>query len=280
MKIVKENKIKENTFKKDSKKPFFGKTDLLIIGFILSVLLIVFLSVKLIFQKEKYITIEMVTSGGEWWWGTPHPFYWNVLPLNKGDIEYDLAKNPVFEILEIEKYTVDDRIMGLIKAKVRVKENKITKTYSFKQTRIEIGKTIGVSPNNISLIGQVMAIDGVSKFSEPYSVIVTTKSYGILPEEANNMVVGDTVQNTDGHVVAEIIDKKEEPARQTATDWKGNVLTKRNPITKDVTVTLRVEVRKDGDLKYYQYYQVVKPGLVVRFELQNATIEPYVIKVE
>lgn len=272
-------KFMKNVSKKNI-KPFFGKIDFLIIGAILSILLIVFLSVKLVFQREKYITVEMVTSGGEWWWGTPHPYYWNVLPMEKGDVEYDVNKKPIFEILDIKKYAIDNRLMGIVKAKIKIKENILTHSYSFKQTKVEIGKTIGVSPNNTSIIGQVIAIDGVNKFSNPEYVVVTAKLYNIWAEEAANIIVGDTVKDSDGHVVVEILNKTELPSLKSTVDWKGNLLKKHDPVTKDVDLTFRVEVRKEGDLWYYQYYQVIKRGISVRLELENTTIEPYIINIE
>lgn len=279
MKIKKAEKSTKEPSTKQANKPFFTKLDFLIIGVILSVLLSVYLSVKLVFQKEKYITVEMVTSGGEWWWGTPHPFYWNILPLKAGDTEYDLSRKPMFEILDIKKYSVDNRVMGLIRAKVRVKENKITKTYSFKQTRVEIGKTIGVSLNNISVIGQVMAIDGISKFSDPKYVTAVGRMRSIRPEEADNIVVGDTIKDYDGHIIAEILDKKETPAVETTVDWSGNILKRPNPVNRDVDFKFRVEVRDDGYQLYYQYYQVIKDGISVRLELPHGVVEPYVFEV-
>lgn len=280
MKNVKEDKIKKNTLKKDVKKPFFGKIDFLIIGAILSILLIVFLSVKLVFQREKYITVEMVTSGGEWWWGTPHPYYWNVLPMEKGDVEYDVNKKPIFEILDIKKYAIDNRLMGIVKAKIKIKENILTHSYSFKQTKVEIGKTIGVSPKYNSIIGQIIAIDGINKFSNPEYVVVTAKLYDIRQEESANILVGDTVRDTDGNVIVEILDKKESPALKSAVNWQGDLLKKYDPVKKDIELTFRVEVRKEGDLFYYQYYQVIKRGIAVRLELENNTIEPYIVNIE
>lgn len=277
-----QNKAKnnQNSLNKKIDKQFFGRVDFLIIGIIFSILLTFFLSIKFIFQKEKYITVEMITTGGEWWWGTPHPYYWNVLPINKGDIEYDVSKKPIFEILDIKKYAIDNRLMGIIKAKIKIKENILTKSYSFKQTRVEIGKTIGVSPNNTSIIGQVIAIDGVNKFSNPEYLIVTAKLYNIWKEEADNILVGDAVKDIDGNIIVEIIDKKESPSLKSAVNWQGDLLKKYDPVTKDVELTFRIEVRKEGDLWYYQYYQVIKRGISVRLELENNTIEPYIINIE
>ena len=258
---------------------FLTKFYFFLILFALTTLLLIVVGVKYFLQKEEYIEVEMITTGGEWWWGTPNPYYWNILPVDKGAIEYDIARKPLAEILEVKKYSTDNRTLAWMKVRLKAKKNVRTNSYSFKQNKVEIGKTIAISPNNTSVIGQVVAIEGVGKFGETKTKIITGRLYSIRKELADAILVGDVYKDDQGNVVAEIIDKVVEPAEEVTPTWQGELLLKRNPLVKDVTLKIRMVVQQENNNYFFNYYQLIQEGLAVNLQLTNTSIEPFISKV-
>jgi len=262
------------------KKPFFTKFDFFLVIVGLTTLLMIVVGVKFFLQKEEYIEIEMITTGGEWWWGTPNPYYWNILPVEDGAIEYDISRQPLAEILEIRKLSTDNRTLAWMKVRLKAKKNVRTNAYTFKQNKVEIGKTIAISPNNTSVIGQVIAIQGVGQLGETENKIITAKIYAIRQEQADPIKVGDVFKDDKGNVVAEVLEKVVEPAEEVTPTWQGELLLKRNPLVKDVTLKIRLVVQRQENSLFFNYYQLIQEGLAVNLQLSNTSIEPFIIKIE
>lgn len=264
-------RIQANNKKITSK--FITAADAFIIISILCVVLIIGVVVKYVLQKDTYVTVELLASGGEWWWGVPPPYYWNTEGIVVGAKEYDAFNKPTSEVVDVVKYGEDDRKFVWMKVRLKTQKNSLTKEYVFRQESLQIGKTIHIAPNNVSIIGQVVGIEGVGSLWKTEYLLVTGKALQIKPWESDAIVVGDKLFDNNGRLVAEVVDKSVDFSDMTATTWTGDVLAKKNPLLRDVVVTLRLRTIKNGDRYFFNYYQPISIGGRIRIQFRNSSFE-------
>ena len=261
-------------------RKFFTKLDLFVLLIALSVITGVVLTIKLVFQKDTYITVDLIASGGEWWWGTPPPYYWNTDPLKKGAIEYDVLRKPLVEILEVTKFDNDVRKVVWMKARIKVLKNIRANSYTFKQQSVAIGKTIIIAPNNISIVANVVGIEGIEQENRKETRIITVKKYKMRQWEADLLEVGDVMKDDKGEILAEVLEKKVEPTEFVTTTWLGEPLLKRDPLWKDVTLKLRILVTVQDNSDYFNFYQFIQAGEAIHIQLSKYILDIQILRVE
>jgi len=254
------------------------KFDIFILGFILVAFLSVGVAIKYVLQKDTFVVVEMLASGGEWWWGTPPPFYWNVSALQKGAVENDIFGKPIVEILDIIKLDNDDRKLVWIQARIKVQRNVRTNSYDFRQTKVEIGRMLTIAPNHIQVVGNVVGIEGVGQLGKKETRIVTVVAYEIRQWLADALIVGDVIKDDKGEIVAEILEKKDEPDALMTTDMRGETFLRYHPFLREVTLKIRLAVRKENNDLVFNYYQNVRPGDRVRLQFNNAMVGEFTVQ--
>ncbi len=259
---------------------FPSKADFFIVLIIIVGFLLAGVFVKKVVQKDQYVTVEMLAAGGEWWWGTPPPYYWMYPAVTRGATEYDVLKRPVAEVLDIVYQGLDNRKVAWMKVRLKVKRNLLTKTYTFKQTQVQVGKTITIAPNNVSMIGNIVSMEGQKPLWNAKDWVITGKLLRKHQWEADALLVGDVMRDNDGKPVAEVLEKTVEQAQTVTVDWLGNTLLRRDPLFVDVTVKMKIRVQIDGDIAYFNFYQPVQPGQEVEIQLPSITIRPNIVTVE
>lgn len=258
---------------KSSRKPFITKIDIVILLCIIALLASVGVAVKLVLQKDTFVTVELLASGGEWWWGVPPPYYWNAKSVVIGAKEYDTFKKPTAEIVDLVKYGEDDRKFMWIRVRLRAKYNYLTKEYIFRQESLQIGKTIHIAPNNVALVGNVVGIEGVGTLWDTEYLQITGKAIHKKDWEAEAIQIGVKAVDSKGDVVAEILDTYTEQEDITTTTWTGEPLHKKDPNFKNVTVTMRIRAVKDGTMRYFNYNQPISIGNKIRIQFPATAVE-------
>ena len=258
---------------------FLTRLDIIILAIVVGLLISLGLVVKLVLQQDKYVTVEMLATGGEWWWGVPPPYYWNAKNFQIGAKEYDSFHKPIVEVIDTVKYNEDNRSFLWIKARLLVKYNVVTKQYVFRQETLGIGNTIHIAPDNIMFIGNVVGIEGVGSMWDPEYVTVTGRAKDIQPWEAESLAVGDKVVDNKGALIAEITNTDVELADMVATTYTGEVLQRKNPLVRDVKLTMKMRVMKNGNSRFFNYFQPVDVGSKVRIQFPKQAIEINVMSI-
>lgn len=262
------------------RKLFIGKLDAFVVIIFLTIILAGGLFIKLVLQKDTYITVEMLASGGEWWWGTAPPYYWNISPLQKGMKELDVSRKPLVEVLDVVSYGTDNRKFVWMKARLKVKKNIRTNVFTFKQSEVQVGKIITIAPNNIMLIGQIISVEGMKSVWNKKDIIVTGKLTHKNQFDADAIEVGDTMKDNNGDVVAEILDKQVKQHEAVTVDWRGEPLLRLDPYFKDIVVTIKLRIIEDGAIKYFNFYQPVQPSQEVNIQFSKVTIQPVIMTIK
>lgn len=272
------------------RKPFFTRVDMAILFCVVTALVFIGVTVKFVLQKDTYITVELLAWGGDWWWNVAPPYYWNTSGLVVGAKEYDSLHKPNVEILNVVKSEESNHTYMWIRARLLVKKNTLTGTYSFHQSVLQVGSTINIVPNNISIAGNVVGIEGVSTLWNEQYVIVTAKinseeenQYKVKQyyrqEDADEIVVGDSIKDNNGNIIAQILNKNVAPSDVVTTTSGGEALLRQSPLYKDITLTVKLRVLRSGNNYFYNMYQPIRPGEMMNLQLTNVTLTPKILTV-
>lgn len=230
---------------------------LLIIGIFISLSV---LGVRVVLQADKFITVEIIASGGDWWQTFPQTPHWLADAVTPGAVEYSVGGKKLAEVLETKKYQEDVNKILWAKIKLLVTPDKARGGWRFQQMPLTIGSTLNINPNSIKLTGSVIAIEGVGRSGEYKNLLVTVKLYDRFPWYADAVKIGLQAIDDQGNVTARVVDKKIELTETSAHTSDGRVLARRNPLKRDITLNLEIQaVEREGFL-YYNQIQSVKIG--------------------
>jgi hypothetical protein len=251
-----------------------------LIIFIFSVITVFFIITSS--QKNKWITVKFkVTLPPHYFHynGEPPPF-WIVDKIKAGDIQYDAMGQKNLKILSISSIGYQDK-MTWITASVKAKYLPKQKKYVFQSVPLEIGRSIDTTINGTNIHGMVTYIEGATDTRKMYDIKVKTITRGLDPWVVDVLKNGLTMTDSNGKIVAEIIDVVSKPAEKIVTTWDGRVLAAEEPVRKDVYMTLKLVVtRHDDDGKYYFLDdQPINISFSVAIYLKQLLIAPEIIQI-
>jgi hypothetical protein len=264
----------------DGEGKLFGKWDLFKPLFAVVILILAILIVRVLLQKDTYITAELFASGGEWWWDNPDPPYWLTDPIQAGAVEYDPQGNVLVEVLEVRKFEAGDRKRLWMKVRLKVTPTGKSQQYRFRREPLQIGRVIRISPNNIYVNASVAYIEGIGGLGEPIERLLTLKSYDIYPWHEEQIVVGNKMVDSNGVVLAEIVGKETRLAETITTDDQGRIHLARNPLRRDVDVKIKVKGKRLEGIDYFADFQPLKVGFYVFFPFDTVNVDGAIAQVE
>lgn len=235
------------------------------------------LGIRIVSQKDRFVTVEIISSGGEWWETLPKTPYWLAGSVRPGDVEYTIGGKKLAEVLETRKYEEDASKILWAKVKLLVTKDQVSNGYKFNYQPLLIGSALKIRPHHIQLTGNVISIEDVGKTDEFKTVRVTVKSYDLYPWFADAIHVGDTAADDEGNITATVVAKTTEPAEMAASDSMGRILPSRNPLKRDLTLTVDIQVARRGGQLYFNLIQPVLIGTKLwipfpTFELKEASV--------
>lgn len=247
-------------------------------GFVvLVIIVIVVFVVKYFGLEEEWKTVRMEVRGREWsedWTeGYPRssafePPSWLARNVSVGDAEVGVDGKKIAEVLSVEEYGEYKTGLFII-ANLKVIRNKRTDRYAFKNKGVEVGTKVELLLPKARVVGQIIDIDVPVNGYEKKNITVTGRAYNLEQWVVTKVTVGDRMINqANGEVVAEILDKKTEPTVSSVffTDPRHstNVFLETVPRRKDVVLTLRVEVTKYDEGWRFAGNQIPKVGLPIK----------------
>ena len=257
-----------------------------ILLFIIILLICVAVFAKTTFVKDTYINVELLVSGGEWWWDTSHPPYWLGDPIVEGAAEYTIQGKKQIELLEVQKFNEGNKKTIYIKARLLATANKWTKKYRYKQTPLEIGSTLLLAPNNIQLYANVIGIQGISPERKHKKRTVSLKWYNVYPWQADAISVGDKMISSEKDVWATILSKDVTNAEkiilnEDTQSLQGNVVIgTTNPLKRDVVIKAEIKTTLATNSEVFAYYLPVKIGDMIIINLPKIIITPLIIDIQ
>lgn len=277
---------KENSMSKkkrvliDKQGRIFGKYDVFYFLLGLIILALVVLGLRVAFEKEIFVDVELFASGGEWWWNIGDPPYWLVDPVQKGSIEYDPQGRKLVEVLDTQKFESGERKMLWIKARLLVTGSKKSNKYRFRQEPLEIGKVIFIAPDNIRINSNVMWIEGLQSYRQDSERTITIKIEERLQWFVDSINVGDVMKEDDGDILAEVISKEVVPSEVITRDDKGELHVKEHPTRSDIFLTIKMRTIYSRGRDYFSYFQPLKIDFWIWIPLEHLNVNGTIIEIE
>lgn len=176
--------------------------------------------------------------------------------------------------------------------RLRASHNNKTGQYRYQGTILQVGEWVRLSIQSTMINGLTVRIPaGASdeptwvtvkaqvKSEGPFIFEPFSETTGVDKAIADAIVVGDTVKDSDGNILAQVLDKTVTPAVRTTWDLYGNVFNRPHPRKYDVIMTVRLAVRKIGSGLYYLDTAPIKINSLLPLFLSRIDIEPRVIEI-
>lgn len=226
---------------------------------------------------------------------------WYANLFMKGMQEKDTLGKPIATIASVREYdSAPSKKTAYLTLKIKAVYNPRSRQYTFDGRPVLIGSTIPLTLDKV-YIESALIID-VQGYKKPYSVIpllVTAQlinnygyynvnmginndlgTTGVFPFIADSINVGDTIKDTNNHTILEVVGKKVEDAKKITETTQGEALLTQDPLTKDVTLQIKIDTYKIGD-RYYFYDDIpILIGSFLPIHLDTISVWPTVIKIE
>ena len=98
-------------------------------------------------------------------------------------------------------------------------------------------------------------------------------------EIAENIKIGLNESNSNGELLAHIINKKTEASRMVVVTETGEVLEKYDPILKDITLKLNIKTESIAGEDYYLYFNLIKVGKIIRISTPQIDLSGEIIEI-
>lgn len=241
-----------------------------------------------VFKEEKWVEVEVKISRPEWWWETKSPPSWLVDRIEKGDEQYDNLGRKVAEVLEIKSWGSETKRTYLI-LNLKAEVDRRKKKLKFNHRPLEVGKPIELELGGVGAEGVVTFIEGMPDARVWEEKIVEARlidyadvfpeTLGVMPWKVEAIKIGDKMYDTQGGVVAEVLNKKVSPAEKIVKTSDGRVFVRQDPIKKDVALTLKLKTFKEKGINYFLDDTAVKVDNLVPLFLSNIDIYPVITKI-
>lgn len=203
------------------------------------------------------------------------------------------------KILSVDSYphpkdTLYGRIQTVfVTVKVASVYNAKRGTYKYKGTTMQMGDWMRIDIGPVTVEGVITDVNGQYAKAKPETIRVKAQlktedpragsefanTTGVDPFVANGITVGDTMTDTNGTVIAKIVDKQTNPARTVVTDLYGHIFELPNPRKVDVYLVVDIQVRKIGDALYFLSEEPVKVNSRLPLFLNAIDIEPRITEI-
>lgn len=225
---------------------------------------------KLIIQKEDWLVVEIKGQAGEWWWQSPAPPAWLANKMQVGDQELDGRGQAIAEIVSLERYPSTPNQKEIVfKAKLRVSYNKISKKYQFKYQTLKVSTPLTLELPQVKVNGIVTRI--FEEAPESQEKLVTVRLYGRYPWFAE--AIDENLEIKDGEkVIARVLQKQVRPAEMTVVTDQGVVLARTDPLKQDITLKLKMNLKKEAGEYFFGEGQLVKIGEKIHLKTEKINL--------
>ena len=232
---------------------------------------------KLFFQKPTYLYIKVKVGQPLWWAISANPSIWYMHAMNKGDTSYDFFGQSEAQIIDKKTYlwSANDQYDIYLTMKIKVTENKRTKSYSFNRSTISVGAPIEFQFPRENVKGTVIEMNE-NKFKE---ILVEKTIYLEKPnaylweyEAIKPRGVSDGEKT-----VFTLLDKHIEETTQLTSDSIGNVMLNNTKTQGKVILKAKVKVRESNGVYVLGEDKIIEPGRPFDISLGDYVLKDFTI---
>jgi hypothetical protein len=167
------------------------------------------------------------------------------------------------EVLSIKSYDMRSNRKALyLKVRLRTTYSKRSNQYSFNGLPLTVGSIIRLNFNTVSIEGLVTDVQGLPDLRKKVKLLVDVKleeetglnfqTSGVLPYIAAEAMNIDEIKDGEGEVIMKVIKKHVEDADTFVVTSDGRSLVRKNPLRKDVYLTLEIQA-EEIENRYYLF---------------------------
>lgn len=237
---------------------------------ILLVLIAAGVFIYIFFRKSTYVT-TVIKVGEEtvqyqpWNKGAGTKAWFSNM-FYEGLKEEDGLGRVMAEVTGVKSFDTDPNLKDIyLTTRLRVVYNRASNEYTFKGKPVLVGSTIKLNLDELLVNGLITYMEGAEDPREKATLVVETQlreenetfleTSGVPEYKPAALEVGQEIKDDQGEVVITILEKRVEDARRAVTTGDGRVFVQRNPLRKDVYLTLKINATKI-DKRYYLFDDV------------------------
>ena len=223
---------------------------------LLIILTILFVAFFFFYRKSVYIDIRVKITDQEILYASESPLNWYADRFIEGDVERDVLGRVISEIKNVETFNVSS-LQKAVYLDIRVKAtyDSRTKLYSARGKTLVFGAPVKFNLSGITFEGIVTEFPN-SEFQK--NIVITNEVAEVLvkgvretmngkefiePQVINSIMVGDNIIDSNGVILAEVININVRPTKRVTQDDKGNLLLVSDPYYKDALITLKLRTK-------------------------------------
>ncbi len=275
-------KIFEKLLSKRKQKRYLSLFDFLILTAVF--LTAVFLAFFFL-RKSKYVTVVVKVTNKNVLYSWDNPPSWFSYYFKEGVAAKDGLGRKTAEIKKVYRYDTDPSHKALyLTLKLKANYSHGTGKLSYEGTPLIIGTPIKIDFQNILTEGLVTYIEGIEddRVNKEMLVRVQVKDQEAFVARAINS--GAEIKDSLGNNLITVLEKRVEPALKSIPDNWGNLVASRDPLKKDIYLTLRLKVREESNQinehEYYLFDDVrVNIATIIPLHFKNVEVYSEVIEI-
>lgn len=241
-----------------------GVFELLAGSLILLVLIFIMLQTR---SKKEWFKVEVKISSPFWWqqFAIAPPF-WLGESIKPGDQEFDPQGKKIAEVIDVKTYEEPSEGGSAARKDIFLTLNLLasrdrrTNLLKFKSKPLGVGSPIELQLNNTITTGLIVYIEGIPDERKEQEIIIEGVWMNTFPWNAEAIPVDGKMEDGSGRIIAQILDKRIELAEKTVETDDGRLVSSRDPLKRDVYLTIKLKVKRKGDNLYFREDQKVKIG--------------------
>lgn len=219
--------------------------------------------------------------------------------IKEGMKEVDLFGRVVAEVVKVRSFSQPqtesvylNKKTVYVTLRLRAQYNKQKKQYRFQGTVLQASDWLRVTIQS-TIVNGVLVMVPVKELPPPHYVTLKTQiklenpflyepfneTTGVDPYTADAISVGEKATDSDGFVLAEVLEKTVRPASIIVGDQYGNIFERQHPRKVDIFLTIRVAAQMIDDQLYYLDTIPLQVNLPLPLFLKNITVEPRIIEI-
>ncbi len=259
--------------------------DGILLGLVLTVLVVIIVFSK---REVKFTTIRLKITDEEILYAAASPAVEYANSFIVGDSEKNELGQKTAEITRIEAYnTAPSKKVVILDISVKATYNPRKNQFSLKGKAINYGSSLSFNFEKVKVKGLVVdfpEFDGAVPVKE-HKVVVKTQLrwenrafsdvYGVPDYVARSVKVGDVVTDSQGKVLAKILEVKTQPAQRTLFS-NGNAVLVNDPLLKDVFYTIELSTKVINDRMYMYDFLPVQIDQAVPLNFAQISLFPVI----
>jgi len=259
------------------------------------IFLVVILGIFLFFKrKTEYVNIRVKVTDQDILYAHTNPKNWYANRFNVGDKELNGLGQTISQITNVESFDISENTSTVyLDINIKSVYNKHTKLYTAKGTNLTFGNTIRFNFLDVSFMGLITespdTLNQKDYQEETREIVVIERGAGPLlyggpgsiePEVLEKIKVGDTINDSNGKILAKVKNISLRPAQRITQTNGGDLLMRYDPYYKDALITIDILVKNyKGDEFVFDTYPF-KIGSEIPLNFTYASILPRIIEIK